>query len=94
MPDSHHYVTTDWYVASFVLSQGIPLVAWRRVSPKVVEFHFPAGPRLHGLLRLYWACAPTVVVPAWLFAAHRRLKTRDPLAHPPIRPFPRPDDAR
>lgn len=90
------HTTTDWYLASFVLSQGIPLLGWRRLGPKKVEFRFLAGQRLHDALRLYWACVPTIVVPADLFAAHRRLKTRDPLAHPPTKvlPFPCDDDLR
>lgn len=85
-----HHITTDWYLASFILSQGIPLLRWRRIGPKKVEFRFPAGQQLHDALRLYWAGVPMFVVPAELFAAHRRLKTRDPLAHPPTnaRPFP------
>ncbi len=61
---SPQYVTTDWYLASFVLCQGIPLTGWRRIGPKKVEFRFPAGQRLHDALRLYWAGVPTIVVPA------------------------------
>ena len=99
-PFPHHllidaqYATTDWYLASFILNQGIPLAGWRRIGPKKVEFRFPAGRRLHHVLRLYWACVPTILVPVELFAAHRRLKTRDPLGHPPIRLFPHDDDTR
>ncbi len=73
------YTTTDWYLAAFVLSQGVPLAGCRRVAPKKVEFFFPASERLHAILRRYWCNEPTVVVPSRLFAAHRRLKTRAPM---------------
>lgn len=83
------YVTTDWYLASFVLSQGVPLVGYRRIAPKRVVFSFPADPRLHGLLRLYWSVEPVLVVPVFLFEAHRRLKSHDPMSPDPLTPrFP------
>lgn len=73
------YTTSDWYLAAFVLSQGIALTGCRRVAPKKVEFSFLASEQVHAILRRYWRDEPTVLVPSRLFAAHRRLKTRAPM---------------
>lgn len=75
MTDARH-TTHDPYLASFVLSEGAVLLGCRRVGPKTVAFTFVADARLHDLLRLYWSGAPTAVVPARLFGALRRLKSR------------------
>ncbi len=71
-----HYTTHDPYLASFAVSQGIPLAGCKRLGPKKVEFRFEAGPRLHGLLRLYWSGVPVFIAPAQLLAALRHLKSR------------------
>jgi hypothetical protein len=70
------YQTTDTALASFLLSQDVAPVSWRRLTPKKVLFRFAAGERLHGLLRLYWSGQPIPIAPARLFAALRRLKSR------------------
>jgi hypothetical protein len=73
--DAQH-TTHDPYLASFLLSERAILLNSRRIGPKTVAFSFAADERLHDLLRLYWSETPTVTVPAWLFAALRRLKSR------------------
>jgi hypothetical protein len=70
------YTTTDPYLSSFLLSQGAVLLGCTRLGPKRVEFRFAADRRLHELLYLYRNQKPTLVVPAHLFGALRRLKSR------------------
>jgi hypothetical protein len=80
------YRTTDTYLAAFLVSQGIDLAGFRRIGPKKVEFRFPAGRRLHGLLRVYWSGEPVLFTLARLFAAHRQLKSKSPLEPSELRP--------
>ena len=70
--------TIDPYLAAFLSSQGAVLSGRTRLGPKTVEFRFEADFRLHGMLRLYWSRQPVPLVPAQLFAALRKLKTRSP----------------
>lgn len=74
MPDPQ-YTTRDFYLASFVLSEGAVLVGVKRLGPKKVEFRFLAGPELHTLLRLYWRNEPVLLTPSQLFNSHRELKS-------------------
>src|SRR5437588_10333150 len=66
-----HYTTTDPYLASFVLSQGVVLAGCTRLGPQKVEYRLMADCHLHALLRLYWSGVPTIVVPIRLFAVLR-----------------------
>ena len=70
------YMTTDPYLASFIVSEVIALVGCKRLSPKKLEFRFVADRTLHNLLRLYWSGVPIPVAPCRLFAALRCLKSR------------------
>jgi hypothetical protein len=69
-------MTTDPYLASFLLNQGGVLLYCERLGPKRVEFNFAADRRLHDVLRLYWSGVPVEVVPSRLFDALRFLKSR------------------
>jgi len=70
------YATQDPYLASFLLSQGAVLVGHTRLAPKRVEFRFLTSEGLHQLLRLYWSRRHILVVPAELFDALRKFKSR------------------
>jgi hypothetical protein len=73
MPDAQ-YVTTDIYLAAFIVHRGATLTGLKRLGPKKVEFRFAADPALHALLRLYWSGVVTSVIPWELFMCLRRLK--------------------
>ncbi len=68
------YMTTDFYLAAFLVHRGASLLGLRRLGPKKVEFRFATGEKLHGLLRLYWSGDLTPVVPWELAMCHHRLK--------------------
>ena len=70
-----HYTTRDFYLASFVLSEGGALTGVKRLGPKRVEFRFVADRWLHQLLRLYWSGEPVWVKPIKLFSALKELKS-------------------
>lgn len=68
------YATHDPCLASFVRSQGVPVVGAKRLSSKKVEYSFRADRELHALLRLYWRRAQVLLAPADLFDAYREVK--------------------
>jgi hypothetical protein len=74
MFDVPAYLTTDFYLASFLCHRGATLASLRRTGSKRVEFGFQAGPQLHALLRLYWSGQLTPVIPWELFMCLHRLK--------------------
>jgi hypothetical protein len=73
---AQHHVTTDPYLASFLVSQKAELAGCRRVGPKKVAYRFVATERLHRLLRLYWSGEPVWLVPSRLMGHLQTLKSR------------------
>jgi hypothetical protein len=69
------YETSDHYLASFLLSQGVRLIAAERVSARRTVLRFAATELMHELLRLYWRQVEIPLVPIRLFAAHRKVKS-------------------
>jgi hypothetical protein len=72
--DQPHYETSDKYLGSFLLANGIPIVTYTRVSARRVVFRFGADERLHELLRHYRGLTPLLVVPLRLVASLQHLK--------------------
>jgi hypothetical protein len=68
------YLTTDFFLASFLVHKGATLRGLRRLGPKKVEFRFQTGEHLHGLLRLYWSGNIVPVIPWEMFLCYHRLK--------------------
>src|SRR4051812_40516829 len=68
------YITTDFYLSSFLCHKGATLVGLRRLGTKKVEFRFETGEQLHQLLRLYWSGNLTPVIPWELFMCLKKLK--------------------
>lgn len=70
------YITTDFFLASFLAHRGATLIDLKRHGPKKVEFRFVADEQLHHLLRIFWSCELTPVIPWELFLTYHRLKCR------------------
>ncbi len=68
------HTTTDPLLAGYLDANGAVLDHCQRLGPKKVAYRFVAGPRLHGLLRLYWSGQPVPMVPGEFAASLRKLK--------------------
>lgn len=68
------YETSNTFLASFLLSQGVRLGSFEHVSARRVLYRFVADDKLHECLRLYWSGIPTPITPGYLFATLHRLK--------------------
>src|SRR5262249_10159020 len=75
MTSSSHYETSNVYLASFLLSQGVALDGFSYVSARRVQYRFIATEKLHQLLRVYWGNLPMALVPSMLFSSLQRLKS-------------------
>lgn len=69
------YETSNHYLASFLLSQGVKLCAISRVGRRRTIFRFEATEKLHELLRQYWRQQEMLLIPLRLFTAHQRIKS-------------------
>jgi hypothetical protein len=69
------YETSDHYLASFLLSQGVTLSEVVRVGKRRTVFRFAATEATHELLRQYWRQQEMRLIPLRLFTAHQRIKS-------------------